>query len=414
MAERLPADLTEAEASALLLAVPDLGPAAHGALLRAHGSALATLESAARPGAAARLASLMTEDGSRLALDPGVARELVTSLAILGDRLTLLRSAAVRIVTFDDPAYPARLRAVEQPPPLLFAQGAIEALHAEHVVAIVGTRRPTEHGRVLATRIAALVGAAGATVVSGLALGIDGASHAAAVHDAAPTAAVLGSGHLRLVPQAHRLLAERILATGGVVVSEFWPDQPPDTWTFPRRNRVISGVADATVVVEAGERSGALITAHHALEQGRELFVVPGRIGDPASAGCLQWLRTYPGAARIVAGVHELIDDLGLVEPGPPGPPSPRRDRGRRSGAPASLGAVLLELGSTARGVAVALASGHGTLDDLVAATGLEPATVLGAITLLELRGLVLSTFGRYRAAGSLAAAPDAGAVARA
>jgi DNA processing protein len=402
---------TEAEAWALLLAVDRLGPIAHSALLRAHGSARATLESARRPGAVARLASLTDETGTPPALDPGVARGLVASLDRLQERLAALRATNVRIVTVDDPAYPARLRAIELPPPVLFVQGSLDGLAGPHVVAIVGTRRPSDHGRMTATRIAAIVATAGATVVSGLALGIDGASLAAAVLDAAPTVAVLGSGHARLVPMAHRRLADRILATGGALISEFWPDQPPGTWTFPRRNRVISGLADATIVVEAGRESGALITARHALEQGRGLFIVPGRIDDPASAGCLDWLRSFPGEARIVAGLPGLIEDLGRVERAADG--TVRSRRGLRVAPPPSLEAVLMELGPTARRVGVALASGHGTLDALVATTDLEPATVLGAITLLELRGLALSTLGRYRAAGSLAAAADPAAFAR-
>ncbi|HET7473376.1 MAG TPA: DNA-processing protein DprA [Candidatus Limnocylindrales bacterium] len=396
MAAYMVAPPTEAEASAILLATHDLGPASHGALLRTFGSALATFDAARGRGAARVLGQIRAEDGTSPALMPGVPERIVEELDRFDERLTVLRGADVRIVTVDDPAYPSRLRRIELPPPLLFARGTLDALHAAHVVAVVGTRRPSEHGRALATRIAAMIAAAGATVVSGLALGIDGASHAAAVHDSAPTVAVLGSGHRHLVPTAHARLAAGILATGGAVISEFWPDEHPATWTFPRRNRVISGLADATIVVEAGDKSGALITAKHALEQGRELFLVPGRLGDPQSAGCLLWLRDYAGAARIVAGLPELVEDLGLL-----GTPVPARRTNRPS-----LEAVLLELGPTARRVGTALAMGHGSLDELVHVTRFEPATVLGAITLLELRGLAISTFGRYRAAGQLASAP--------
>lgn len=394
---------TEAEAWALLLAVEDLGPAAHGALLRAYGSALAVLEAARRPGASARFAGIRSEEGTGRAIGPIVAGRIVRSLGLIDEELEVLRSSAVRIVTVADPAYPARLRAIELPPPVLFVRGSLDGLAAEHVVAVVGTRRPTDRGRAMATQIAAMITAAGGTVVSGLALGIDGASHAAAVHQSGPTVAVLGSGHAELVPRAHDRLAEGIIAAGGAVVSELWPRQPPAKWSFPRRNRLISGLSDATVVVEAGENSGALITARNALEQGRGLFLVPGRIGDPVSAGCLRWLHAYPGEARIVIGLAELVEDLGLVERA-----SVRSRRTRRLPEPASLEAVLLELGPTARRVGTALAAGHGTLDELVATTGFEPATVLGAITLLELRGLVHSTFGRYRPAGALAAAPPA------
>jgi DNA processing protein len=170
---------------------------------------------------------------------------------------------------------------------------------------------------------------------------------------------------------------------------------------------VISGLADATIVVEAGLRSGALITAKWALEQGRGLFLVPGPIDEPRSAGCLHWLREYPGEAAIVATLPELVTDLGLV-----GTTSDGADdaagAGRVPGARpprAGLEAVLIELGPTARDVGAALVGGHGSLDELVSTTGHEPATVLGAITLLELRGLATTTYGRYRAAGQLASA---------
>ncbi|GAC1674505.1 MAG: DNA-processing protein DprA [Candidatus Limnocylindrales bacterium] len=316
-----------------------------------------------------------------------------------------MRGAGVAIVTLDDPLYPARLRSIELPPPVLLVRGDAALLSARRIVAVVGTRRPTEHGRLVAARIAAALTRAGAIVVSGLAVGIDGAAHAAVVSADEPTIAVLGSGHRRLFPRAHARLAESIVASGGAVVSELWPDQPPSKQTFPQRNRVISGLADATIVVEAGERSGALITAARALEQGRELFLVPGPIDEPRSRGCLVWLRDYPGAARIVAGIPELIADLGLDDPSGEGP---ERDDARdvRGGPPQpSLSAILAELGPTAGAVGAALVEGRGTLDDLVEVTGQAPATVLGAITILELHGLATTTYGRYRAAGQLATA---------
>jgi DNA processing protein len=211
-----------------------------------------------------------------------------------------------------------------------------------------------------------------------------------------PTIAVLGSGHGHLFPRAHARLAERIVATGGAVISEMWPEAEPTAGTFPRRNRLISGLSSATVVVEAGIHSGALITAEWALKQGRDCFLVPGPIDEPRSAGCLQWLRDYPDAVKIVARIPGLIEDLGLLDASGQAPSAGRRP---------SLEAELIELGQTAREVARALLETRGTLDELVAATGHEVATVLGAITLLELRGLVTTTYGRYRAAGRLASA---------
>ena len=211
---------------------------------------------------------------------------------------------------------------------------------------------------------------------------------------------MLGSGHRHLYPRAHARLTERILATGGAVISEMWPATQPAAGTFPRRNRLISGLSSATIVVEAGIRSGALITAALALKQGREAFFVPGPIDEPRSAGCLHWLRTYSGVARIVAGIPELIEDLGLLRDEPIEPGRVRRP---------SLEAELVELGDTGREVARALLATQGTLDELVAATGHPPATVLSAITLLELRGLVTTTYG-YNNAGETTSVTDGAA----
>jgi DNA processing protein len=402
-----PGDLPdERESWAVLLSVHGLGPAGFGALLAAYGSGRAILAAAGMRGAAARFARIAAEGDGRAPFQEPVGEGIVAVAAELGDRLAVLRTSGVAIITLDDPAYPARLRAIELPPPVLLVRGDVDQLSADHVVAIVGTRRPTERGRLVAARIGATLARAGAVVVSGLAVGIDGAAHAAVVADQRSTIAVLGSGHDRLFPRAHQRLASEIVATGGAVVSELWPAQPPSANTFPQRNRVISGLADATIVVEAGLRSGALITAKWALEQGRGLFLVPGPIDEPRSAGCLHWLRAYPGEAGIVATLPELITDLGLVGDADDDPRGGAgvRGSGARPQRP-GLEAVLIELGPTARDVGAALVAGHGSLDELVEMTGHEPATVLGAITLLELRGLATTTYGRYRAAGQLASA---------
>jgi DNA processing protein len=399
----------EREAWAVLLSVHGLGPAGFGALLAAYGSGRAILAAAGLRGAAARFARIAAEGDGRPPFREPVGEGIVTVAAELVDRLAVLRASELTIVTLDDPGYPARLRAIALPPPVLLVRGEVGALSAAHAVAIVGTRRPTEHGRLVAARIGAAIANAGAVVVSGLAVGIDGAAHAAVVNERSPTVGVLGSGHRQLFPRAHQRLATEIVATGGAVVSELWPDQPPSKDTFPQRNRVISGLADATIVVEAGLRSGALITAKWALEQGRGLFLVPGPIDEPRSAGCLHWLREYPGEAAIVATLPELVTDLGLVGATSGGDAVDDAARaGRVPGARpprAGLEAVLIELGPTARDVGAALVGGHGSLDELVSTTGHEPATVLGAITLLELRGLATTTYGRYRAAGQLASA---------
>jgi DNA processing protein len=390
--------ISERDAWAVMASVPGLGPTTFGWLLREHGSALRVLD-LARTEAGRRAIRDGPADGEvdghrrtrlRSALIDGLT-------AVAGDPEAIvagIRADGLRVVTVEDEPYPGRLRALEEPPPVLFVRGSVEALAARHAVAIVGTRRPTEAGRRVAARLADAIARADAVVVSGLAVGIDGAAHAAAVSAGRPTVAVLGSGHRRLFPRAHGRLAEAIVAGGGAVVSELPPDVEATRGTFPRRNRVISGLAEATVVVEAAAGSGALITARWALEQGRGCFIVPGSIDAPASTGCNGFLRDYPGLARIVAGVPELLDDLGILEA------EPAADRGQ-----VSIAALAASLGATAGRVARALVEGVTTVDELADRTDLPVATVLGALTVLEIRGLVAGAYGRYRPVAALAAA---------
>jgi DNA processing protein len=329
-----------------------------------------------------------------------LAPELATAIARAADEapLTLarIRELGLAIVTIEDPAYPARLGAVEMPPHLLYVLGDPAAMSADAAIAIVGTRRATNAGRATAARIAASLVEVGASVVSGLAVGIDGAAHAAAVHADGTTVAVIGSGHAVLHPRAHARLADAIVAAGGAIVSELSPDTRPSVGTFPRRNRVISGLADATVVVEAPARSGALITASWALDQGRDCYLVPGPIDAPASAGCLAYLREFPDRARIVAGIPQLIADLGLA------------DRLAEPGVRPDVAATLADVGAVAGRLGREIVNGRATVDELVAVTDWPVATVLAALTTLERRGLVVGIHGRYRPAAGLASADPA------
>ena len=387
----------ERDAWAVLAGVFGLGPVGLGILLERYGSGVAILHEASSPGGPDRMvAAAMVEvarSGGR-ARD-ALAPELATAIARAADEapLTLarIRELGLAIVTIEDPAYPARLGAVEMPPHLLYVLGDPTAMSADAAIAVVGTRRATNAGRATAARIAASLVEVGASVVSGLAVGIDGAAHAAAVHADGTTVAVIGSGHAVLHPRAHARLADAIVAAGGAIVSELSPDTRPSVGTFPRRNRVISGLADATVVVEAPARSGALITASWALDQGRDCYLVPGPIDAPASAGCLAYLREFPDRARIVAGIPQLIADLGYV-----GPPS-----ADPAGDPLT-GAALATLGRTEATVAAALVAGRATVDELVAVTDLPVAAVLATLALLERRGLVAGRHGRYRPDGAL------------
>jgi DNA processing protein len=384
--------LDERDAWVVLAAARGVGPVTFERLLARYGSARAVLCDAAMDGAVARLVEASAGPDAPPVLTPASAQTIVAAAADPDRALEAVRRAGVQVVTSRDPAYPSRLRRIELPPPVLFVAGDPAALEPDHAVAIVGTRRPTGVGRATASRVAESVGSRGATVVSGLAYGIDAAAHNAAVRRGLPTVAVVGGGHGHLYPAGHRGLAAAIVAGGGAVVSEFAPDVAPSRGTFPRRNRIISGLSDATVVVEAGARSGALTTAAWALEQGRALFLVPGRLDDPAVAGSLAFLREAGPEARVVAGIAELLEDLGLDA----------RSGGVGSTvtlpSPSSAG-----LGEAEAAVADALRSGAASTDELVLATGLSGATVLAAITTLELRGLALEVLGRYQPSGWLA-----------
>jgi DNA processing protein len=386
----------EREAWAVLAAVRGLGPVGFAALLHAFGTARRILEVAAEPGGAGRLADTPgTLDGGRVRpINDDLAHVIVATAERAPAILGRLRSLGIRVVTVEEPDYPARLAAVAMPPHVLYLRGAAAALSKDRAVAVVGTRRATGPGRTTAGRIATALAAADAAVISGLAYGIDGAAHQAAVRAGGTTVAVIGSGHAQLGPSAHDRLAEAIFACGGAVLSELAPDTAPSKGTFPRRNRIISGLADATVVVEAPASSGALITASWALEQGRGCFLVPGAIDSQASSGCLAFLREWPGESRIVAGIPQLIADLGFGDGGDPAATDARHVR--------LASATLHDLGLVEARLARALIAGRATVDELVAVTDLPVATVLAGITMLERRGLAIGAYGRYRPAGPL------------
>ncbi len=392
----------ETDAWAVLAAVHGLGPVGFGALLGRYGNALAILREASSPGGVERLTKVDDAadgrgfDRTEQGVTPEVADAIADAAERAGRTLARIRELGLTVVTVEDATYPLRLAAIEMPPHVLYVLGDPAAMSEEAAVAIVGTRRATDSGRAFAARLATNLVAVGACVVSGLAVGIDGAAHAAVINARGTTVAVIGSGHAVLHPRAHSRLASSIVAAGGAIVSELGPDVFPSKGTFPRRNRIVSGLADATVVVEAPARSGALITASWALEQGRECFMVPGAVDAPASAGCLAYLREFPGRARIVAGIPQLIEDLGLA------------DRLAEPGVATDVAATLSGVSHAAQRLGRELVHGRATVDELVAATGWPVASVLAGLTLLERRGLAVGIHGRFRPAGALAGADPA------
>jgi DNA processing protein len=388
---RLDPYASERDAWTVLAGVVGLGPIGLTALLAHHGSGLDIVRVAGEARAVERLMTTPPfEPGHReRPIGDGVARAIVAAVQGGARILARLRDLGVHVLTVEEPAYPTRLGAIAMPPHVLYVVGSMAALSRSRAVAVVGTRRATTGGRVTAGRIADALVAADATVVSGLAFGIDGAAHEATVRAGGTTVAVIGGGHATLGPRPHVRLAEAIVAAGGAVVSELGPDVEPSKGTFPRRNRIISGLSDATVVVEAPARSGALITASWALEQGRGCYLVPGGIDDHATAGSLAFLREFEQVAHLVTGIPQLIADLGFAEPA-----VTARD--------AVSTASTQGLGPAESAVADRLLAGSATVDELVAATSLPVATVLATLTLLERRGLTAGAHGRYRPSGLL------------
>ncbi len=209
----------------------------------------------------------------------------------------------IQVTTWQDDHYPRRLKEIDQPPPVLYSLGSLIP-EDEWAVAIVGSRRITAYGRQVTEELVSILARNGITIVSGLARGVDAAAHQAALNAGGRTLAVLGSGVDRIYPPEHGRLAERMIAQGAVI-SDYPPGTPPDANNFPPRNRIISGLSMAVVVVEAGLESGALITASFAAEQGREVFAVPGNITAPQSQGTNRLIRD---------GAHPLLDAQDILE----------------------------------------------------------------------------------------------------
>lgn len=281
------------------------------------------------------------------------------------------------LVTLADAAYPQALLAADDPPILLYAKGRLELLKRP-ALAIVGSRNATKQGEATATAFAAALSAAGLTVASGLALGIDAAAHRGALAERGSTIAVIGTGADRIYPARNEDLARQI-AERGVIVSEFPLGTPPVAANFPRRNRLIAGLARGCLVVEAAERSGSLITARLAAEAGQEVFAIPGSIHSPLSKGCHKLLKQ---GAKLVESAQDILEEL--------------RWEAVVAAAPAAS-APLPEDPASAQ-LLVALGYQPCDLDTLAERSGLTPERLLAMLLPLELAGHVAQLpGGRYQ-----------------
>ncbi len=354
--------------------VSGIGPRLRKALLERFGTAAAVLD--ASP---ADLRSV-----------PGIGAELTRRLAVarqdIDVQAQLDRCAAnqVDIVTDDDSRYPRALREIYDPPGILFVRGTILPQDAV-AVAIVGSRHATQYGKAQAERLAGSLARAGVTIVSGLARGIDAAAHRGALAAGGRTLAVLGSGVLNIYPPEHVELAAEVIA-GGALISETPPDSPPLSGAFPQRNRIISGMSLGVLVIEASTHSGALITARHAMEQGREVYAVPGRVDNRMAQGCHRLIRD---GAKLVETADDVLEELGpLVAP-----------TTTAAGQPLHHPAELL-LNEVEQQVLSAIGSEPTSIDTVVAVSGLPTGQVLATLSVLEMRRVI------RRLSGSLVARP--------
>lgn len=323
----------------------------------------------------------------QLAAIKGIPQPLAQSIAkgeLTADpqkELAKLERMGGRVVTLEHDEYPPLLKSVFAPPPLLFVWGDIMPCH-KGGVAIVGSRAFSPYGRRVAQEVARDLALAGKSVVSGLARGIDTTAHQAALEAGGHTMGVLGCGlDVAYPPENRELIVE--MAAKGAVISEFPLGTPPAAGNFPVRNRVISGLSQAVVIVEAGRKSGSLITARHALDQGREVFAVPGPVGSPQSEGCHDLIRQ---GARLLSSADDLLEPGALM-------PTPRPALERASGNTATL---PLDLPPDWRKVLEVTSVDPVHVDLILRETGLQAQEVTAILVSLEMEGLVEQRPGKH------------------
>ena len=326
---------------------------------------------------------------AELAEIDGLRRDLIDNIANfadwaeIDDEIKRARAAGIKIIPFSAAAYPARLRAIADPPPLLYVKGEIRT-DDERAIAIVGSRSASDYGRRVARDLARGLASFGFTVISGMARGIDGMAHESAIRAGGRTVAVLGSGVDRAYPPEHEMLYRRI-SESGAVISELPMGARPIAFNFPARNRLISGLSLGVVVVEATEKSGSLITASLAAEQGREVFAVPGEAGASRSRGSHRLIRQ---GAKLVETVDDIIEEI-----------APQLARRSGDAAPASTRTLPESSGPAARQIFALLNESSLQVDQVIEQTGLGAPQVLQVLLDLELQGFVSQTPGKiYRA----------------
>ncbi len=291
----------------------------------------------------------------------------------LDKSLAAVEAAGINLLTWESQQYPTYLREVDGLPPLLYMRGSLEDID-RWAVAVVGTRRLTQYGRQVTRELVIGLVRNGVTIVSGLARGIDAVAHKSALEAGGRTLAVLGSGLDCIYPPENRALAEKIQAGRGAIISEYALGVKPEAKNFPPRNRIISGLSLGVIVVEAGERSGATITARFALDQGRDVFAVPGNINSPASRGTNKLIQQ---GAKLITCADDVLDELNVA-------------------MVIEKTAVQKIMPDTPEEAALLmyLSTEPVHVDDLCRSTGMPTNQVSSTLTLMELKGMVQQVGG--------------------
>ena len=340
--------------------VPGIGPRIQAELLRAFGSA----------------AQVVSAGGEQLLQVDGIGPKLSAAISAARSsddaqrEIDRCRAASVDVLRLGAEDYPPLLTEIYDPPPVLYRRGTFESVD-EIAVGIVGSRKCTLYGRQQAERLAAALARAGITVVSGLARGIDAAAHRGALAAGGRTIAVCATGLAQLYPPEHADLAKEIVASGAVV-SESPLDRGPTPGLFPQRNRIISGMSLGVVIVEATRKSGALHTARHAMEQGREVFAVPGRIDSLASEGCHDLLRD---GATLIRHPDDVLEELG-----------PLTSPVARSESETVHSPRELSLSDQEREVLNLVTIDPRPIDEILDSARIDSSRVLSTLTILEMK----------------------------
>jgi DNA processing protein len=310
-------------------------------------------------------------------LKPETAQRLLTARKDIDPTATLAlcEREQIRILSLRDNRYPNRLRSIIDPPPLLYVKGTLLPQDA-FSIAIVGTRRVSPYGRRQTIRLVKALVSNGLTIISGLALGVDGVAHRTALENGGRTVAVIGGGHCNLYPPQHRELAEQIIAAGGAVLSEYPPLHPSASWTFPQRNRIVSALSLGVVVIEAPLKSGSMISARLAGEQGRDVFAVPGAIDSELSKGCHYLIKN---GAYLVESADDILNVLGPMNKKVRLPFAEYPIRNPKEVFLSDIEQLVLSQ----------IATTGTAIEQIVADTGLEIHQVLSAVNVLESRQII-------------------------